>query len=137
MRPAVVGAAVLLLAAAGMAVAAFATGGGDDAPPAQRAIATPAAPAAAADPGLAVWAANGCGGCHALALANAHGTIGPDLASTLKGTSARYIKEAIVAPAATSAAGYTPQLMPEDYAQRIPPEDLDALVAFIQRGVRR
>lgn len=32
-----------------------------------------------ADAGQSVWDANGCGGCHTLAAANASGTVGPNL----------------------------------------------------------
>ena len=121
-------AAGLAVAAAGMAVAAFAGGGGDPAPaPAPRAAAT-AAPAPA---GLVVWAREGCGGCHTLAAANSHGTIGPDLGNNLRRMPAAYVKESIVAPAAVTAAGYAVGAMPEDYARRISPDDLDALVAFL------
>jgi mono/diheme cytochrome c family protein len=116
---------VLAIAAAGMAVAAFA--GGDDPAPAPRGSAT----AAAAPEGLAVWAAQGCGSCHTLAAADSHGTIGPDLGSSLRGMPASYVKESIVAPQAAVAAGYSAGAMPEDYARRIGPADLDRLVTFL------
>ena len=129
MRPAAIAAGVLVVAAAGMAVAAFA--GGDDEAPPPRAVATPAP----APDGLAVWAREGCGGCHTFAAANSHGPIGPDLGASLRKMPGSYIKESIVAPDAAIAAGYAAGTMPEDYAERISPEDLDRLVAFIAGGV--
>ncbi len=120
----------LAVAAAGMAVVAFTSGGGGSSPspPArERAAATPAR-----DAGLDVWVEHGCGGCHTLAAANATGTFGPDLELSLDGMPAAYIKEGIVAPSAAVAPGYTAGMMPEDYATRIPPDDLDRLVTFLR-----
>ena len=87
--------------------------------------------------GLDVWAEQGCGSCHTLAAANAHGFVGPDLASSLKGVPTSYIKESIVAPSKAAAAGYSVGAMPEDYASRINPEDLDRLVSFLRASARR
>jgi cytochrome c oxidase subunit 2 len=131
----------LVIAAAVMGVLAFTAGGEGDEPaaaPSPAATAT-AAPAAGvpASRGLEVWAAQGCGSCHTLAAANAHGVIGPDLASSLKGVPASYIKEGIVAPGKTAAAGYSAGMMPEDYAARIAPDDLDRLVDFLKGSARR
>jgi cytochrome c oxidase subunit 2 len=132
-RPAAIAAGVLVVAAAGMAVAAFAGGDGEAPPPRAAATATPAA--ARAPDGLAVWAREGCGGCHTFAAANSHGPIGPDLGASLRKMPAAYVKESIVAPDAAIAAGYAAGTMPEDYAERIAPDDLDRLVAFIVGGV--
>jgi cytochrome c oxidase subunit 2 len=114
----------LAVAAAAMAAVAFTTGDGD-APQ----VATPAP--AADRSGLDVWVEHGCGGCHTLAAANAKGTLGPDLTATLKGMPAAYVEESIVAPGAAATAGYDAGMMPEDYASRIPPDDLDRLVTFL------
>ena len=139
MRIATAVAGALAIAAVAMAVLAFTTGGDGDERAAAPPTATPAAPPASGrtSGGLAVWAAQGCGSCHTLAAANAHGVIGPDLASSLKGVPASYIKESIVAPGKNAAAGYETGMMPEDYAARIAPEDLDALVAFLKANARR
>jgi cytochrome c553 len=131
-RAATVAAGALTCAAAAMAAAALAAGGGDGE---ERAASAPAPAAAAARDGRAVWAANGCGSCHAFAPANAHGRVGPDLAATLKGMPASYIRESIVAPSKAAAAGFSTGAMPEDYAARIPPAELDRLVDFIAAGV--
>ena len=80
--------------------------------------------------------AQGCGSCHTLAAANAHGTFGPDLGASLAGTPAAAIRRSIVDPGAEAAAGYETGMMPEDYATRITPRDLDRLVAFL-RAARR
>ena len=87
--------------------------------------------------GLGVWTEQGCGSCHALAAANSHGFLGPDLASSLKALPATYIRDSIVAPDKAAAAGYTTGMMPEDYASRIAAGDLDRLVSFLQASARR
>ena len=124
-----IAAGLLVCAAATMAVAAFATGGEDRRP------ATAAAPVAPRD-GRAVWAEHGCGSCHTFAPASARGQIGPNLDQSLKGMPDRYSRESIVAPDRVIAPGYAGGMMPEDYARRIPPADLERLVEFIGSGVR-
>jgi mono/diheme cytochrome c family protein len=101
-----------------MTIAAFAGGGSSSPAPAARAAATPARD------GLAVWTAQGCGSCHTFAPAGSSGPIGPDLEGALVGKDREYVKRKIVAPRA----GYA---MPEDYATRISPPDLDRLVDFL------
>jgi cytochrome c oxidase subunit 2 len=130
-------AGALAIAAVVMAVLAFTAGGDDEEQVAAPPTATPAAPPAGAADGLAVWVEHGCGSCHTLAAANARGTLGPDLGSTLKGVPASYIKESIVAPDKVAAAGYSTGMMPGDYAARIAPDDLDRLVSFLQASARR
>jgi mono/diheme cytochrome c family protein len=127
-------AGALAIAAAAMGVLAFTTGDGDEGPAASRASTAPAEPRASA--GLAIWMAQGCGSCHTLAAANAHGEIGPDLGSSLEGVSAATIETSIVAPNAAAAAGYSTGTMPEDYASRIAPDDLVRLVAFLRASAR-
>jgi mono/diheme cytochrome c family protein len=127
----------LATAAAVMAVLAFTTGDESEERAAAPPTATPASPAADGRDGLAVWAEQGCGSCHTLAAANSRGFIGPDLASSLKGVPASYIRESIVAPDKAAAAGYATGMMPSDYASRIAPDDLDRLVSFLQASARR
>jgi mono/diheme cytochrome c family protein len=129
-------AGALVAAAAVMVVLAFTAGDESDERAAAPPTATPAASSGERD-GLDVWAEHGCGSCHALAAANAHGFIGPDLGSSLKGVPASYIKDSIVAPNKAAAAGFTVGAMPEDYAARIAPDDLDRLVTFLQQSARR
>jgi mono/diheme cytochrome c family protein len=133
-------AGALAVAAVVMVVLAFTAGDEGDERPATPPTATPAAAAAASSgerDGLDVWAEQGCGSCHTLAAANAHGFVGPDLEASLRGVPASYIKDSIVAPNKAAAAGYTTGAMPEDYAARISPDDLDRLVSFLQASARR
>ena len=102
-----------------MTIAAFAGGGSSSpAPAAQRAAATPERD------GLAVWVANGCGSCHTFAPANSSGPIGPDLEVALVGKDREYVKRMIVAPRPDYG-------MPDDFATRISPPDLERLVDFL------
>jgi cytochrome c oxidase subunit 2 len=119
----------LACAGAAMTIAAFAGGGGSDAPPAKV-----APQAATGDRGAAVFAEQGCGSCHAFAPANARGGIAPDLALSLNGKSRDYVLESIVAPDAVVAYGWNPGMMPDDFAQRIAPQDLTPLVAYLMKG---
>jgi mono/diheme cytochrome c family protein len=112
----------LLLAVA--VVAAAGCGGGDE-------TEEPAASPAAKDRGQAVWVAQGCGSCHSLEAGGSTSDIGPDLDETLKGKPDEYVHESIVAPNAKTAPGFEPGLMPEDYAERISPDDLRALVQWL------
>ncbi|HTE61863.1 MAG TPA: c-type cytochrome [Solirubrobacteraceae bacterium] len=132
MRVATAAAGGLAIAAVAMGALAFTAGGTGE-----EQAAAPPATAVPANRGLEVWAAQGCGSCHTLAAANAHGVIGPDLASSVKGVPASYLKESIVAPDKTAAAGYSTGMMPEDYAARIAPDDLDRLVGFLMANARR
>lgn len=81
--------------------------------------------------GAQVFADNGCGGCHTLAAAGSTGTTGPDLDGALKGKSEEFINESIVDPGADVAQGFPPNVMPTNYGDDIPPEDLDALVQYL------
>jgi cytochrome c oxidase subunit II len=90
-----------------------------------------------ANPGLAVFQANGCGGCHTLQAAGAAGKVGPDLdnlkqeaAAAHRGTLEAFIKESIVNPSAYIAPGY-PDAMPKAFAQTITPTQLTALVQYL------
>jgi mono/diheme cytochrome c family protein len=117
--------AVLLAAGAGMlGVAVAGTDGRAD-----------RAPAPPARDGAAVWAAQGCGSCHALAAANATGDVAPHLDRALRGMPAAAIRTSIVAPGAEASPGWTPGAMPEDYASRMRPEELARLVGFLDRAV--
>ena len=92
-------------------------------------------PAAKSDPGLKVWAAQGCGSCHSFAPAGATATIGPNLSNSLGGRSRDYIRESIVAPNAKVYGGGT-SIMPDGFAKKMSKAELDALVEFIAAGVR-
>jgi len=132
-RATILAAGGLACAGAAMTIAAFAGGGSSDDPE----PAPAGAPARATRAGLDVWIEHGCGSCHTFKPANSNAPIGPDLQFTLDGKSRDYVTESIVLPNAKAAAGHTVGSMPEDYAQRISPQDLDALVDFLMEGARQ
>jgi cytochrome c oxidase subunit 2 len=72
-----------------------------------------------------------CGSCHTLADAGTNGTTGPDLDQVLKGKDAAFIKQSIEQPDAVIADGYTPGIMPGNYAQSLKPDQVDALVKYL------
>ncbi len=127
MRATTLAAGGLACAGAAMTIAAFAGGGSD--PPTRTAAATPAA----GERGAQVFAEQGCGSCHAFAPAGSSGPIGPDLTHSLQGRSRDYVLESIVLPNKVAAPNYGTGAMPEDYAQRIAPQDLDPLVDFLMQ----
>ena len=90
-------------------------------------------PAPKADPGLRVWAAQGCGSCHSFAPAGATATIGPNLSHSLVGRSRAYIRQSILKPNAVVPGGGT-SIMPEGFGSRMSKGELDALVTFVARG---
>ena len=81
-------------------------------------------------PGAQVFAAFGCAGCHVLTAAKAGGTSGPDLDEVVPGDSKAVIREEIVAPDKRVAAGYPP-IMPDNFEQIIPPQELEDLVDYL------
>jgi mono/diheme cytochrome c family protein len=85
--------------------------------------------------GGAIFVEVGCGSCHSLQAlgGEAVGEVGPNLDTNLENRDAEYIRTAIVDPAATVAEGFSPGIMPEDYEQQLSPEELDALVSYLER----
>lgn len=122
MRATTLAAGGLACAGAAMTIAAFAGEGRPEPAPVR------------AERGPQVFAEQGCGSCHAFAPAGSTGPIGPDLALSLTGKSRDYVMESIVRPNEQAAPGYEGGGMPEDYAQRIAPADLEALVTFLTEG---
>ena len=117
------------LAAAALVMVALATaGGGGKEQPAGRVQS--AGTTGETPRGLVVWAEQGCGSCHTLRAANAQGMVGPDLDLALEGRSREFIHTSIVAPYAEIAPEYGDN-MPDDFAKRIAPDDLDALVDYL------
>jgi cytochrome c oxidase subunit II len=119
-RATILAAGGLACAGAAMTIAAFAGGG----------QAEPAAPPNP-DRGAEVFAQQGCGGCHTFKPANATGGFGPDLSLALTGMARDDVMRAIVLPDADVSAGYDPGIMPQDFARRIAPQDLEALVTYL------
>jgi len=95
--------------------------------------------------GKAVFAANGCAGCHTFGPANATGAVGPDLdkapAADAKADGnmdlAAFIKESITDPDAYIAKGYTKGVMPTTFGQSLSSTQLNDLVAFIFSGTAK
>ena len=85
--------------------------------------------------GAQVFDDQGCGGCHTLSAAGSSGTVGPVLDSVLKGKPATFIKTSIVNPNAFIEKGFPPNTMPENYGETLSPDEIDALVAYLEQSV--
>jgi cytochrome c oxidase subunit II len=81
--------------------------------------------------GAAVFEDAGCGSCHTLADAGTTAETGPDLDRVLRGTDEEVVRESIVDPNADIAEGYQPNVMPQDFAERLSDQELDALVRYL------
>ena len=77
-----------------------------------------------------------CGQCHALEDAGTTATIGPKLDESLQGRDEAYIRRGIVEPNADIADGYQPGFMPPNYGDTLRPEEVDALVTYLQEVSR-
>lgn len=91
--------------------------------------------------GKAVFASNGCGSCHTLAVAGASGTIGPDLSkmsadATKAGMPlAAFIQQSITDPAAfTASGGPWATAMPTTFGSSLSASQIADLVALIASG---
>jgi cytochrome c oxidase subunit 2 len=93
------------------------------------------AEAGGAPDGEAIFTANGCGSCHTLAAANASGTVGPDL-DQISRADAGYIRDSIVDPNKVLADGFSADIMPADFGEKLSPEELDALVDYLLKAQR-
>ncbi len=85
-------------------------------------------------PGAQVFANNGCGSCHTLAIANSGGTTGPNLDENLPGQSEAEIEESIVDPNAKITKGYPANVMPDNFKEVIPAEQIKQLVEFLSEN---
>jgi cytochrome c oxidase subunit 2 len=90
-------------------------------------------------PGLAVFQAQGCGGCHAFKPAGANGQVGPDLDNLAqyakqanRGSVDVFTRESIVNPSAYVQPGYQ-DVMPHTFAS-LPAKQLDDLVQYLVGG---
>jgi cytochrome c oxidase subunit 2 len=86
--------------------------------------------------GKQVFAANGCGGCHALADAGSKGQIGPNLDTAIKGATDASIREDIVEPNKVIAKGYGPDIMPGNFGSTLSAADLANLVAYLKEATK-
>jgi mono/diheme cytochrome c family protein len=90
-----------------------------------------APPTVPGGPGAQVFANNGCGGCHTLAAAKSGGQVGPNLDEVLSGQSAAMIEESIVDPNAKIATGYPENVMPQNFGEKLSPEEIENLVQYL------
>jgi mono/diheme cytochrome c family protein len=78
--------------------------------------------------------ATNCGGCHTLGQAGTTGTTGPNLDEALKGMTPQQISTSISDPNAQITPGYPPNVMPQNFGQTLPPDQLSALVKYLQQA---
>ena len=90
--------------------------------------------APAGDPaaGKALFASNGCGGCHTFEAAGSSGAVGPNLDEALEGKDAEFVHQSIVEPNAEVAEGYNPGVMPS--FQQLSEDQVNDLVAFLTQS---
>jgi mono/diheme cytochrome c family protein len=88
----------------------------------------------AGDPaaGKALFASNGCGGCHTFEAAGTTGAVGPNLDEALEGKDAEFVHQSIVEPNAEVAEGYNPGVMPS--FQQLSEDQVNDLVAFLTQS---
>jgi mono/diheme cytochrome c family protein len=94
-------------------------------------------PQAPGGPGGQVFANNGCGACHVFGAAQSQGQVGPNLDEVLADQDADYIEQQIVDPNSEITPPYEAGIMPANYGETIPAEDLELLVEFLQRYAGR
>ena len=90
--------------------------------------------APAGDPaaGKALFASNGCSGCHTFEAAGSSGAVGPNLDEALQGKDAAFVHQSIVEPNAEVAEGYNAGVMPS--FQQLSEEQVNDLVAFLTQS---
>ena len=90
--------------------------------------------APAGDPaaGKALFASNGCSGCHTFEAAGSTGAVGPNLDEALEGKDAEFVHQSIVEPNAEVAEGYNPGVMPS--FQQLSEDQVNDLVAFLTQS---
>ena len=89
----------------------------------------PPPPAGDSAAGKALFASNGCGGCHAFGPAGSSGAVGPNLDESLEGKDPEYVRRAIVEPNADVAEGYQPGVMPS--FEQLSDDQVNDLAAFL------
>jgi cytochrome c oxidase subunit 2 len=93
--------------------------------------------------GLSVFNSYGCSGCHTLTAAKATGTVGPNLdklvayAKQANQPLESFVHESIVNPDAYIQPGYQKGIMPTDFAQKLNPGQLDAVVGFLVQSAQK
>jgi len=124
--------------------------GSSSAPSSSSSSSSSSASSTSAAAGKAVFTGSaGCSGCHTLAAASATGTVGPDLdvrlrtdcanpaSQKIRGTTLKQcIETAITKPYAYLPSGYSAGIMPSNFAQRLTPEQIQALVNFLSSAAK-
>ena len=88
-------------------------------------------PTGGATDGRALIITYGCATCHTLeSIPQAQGKDGPEL-TDIGSLGADFIRQSIVDPSAVITEGYPDGLMPQDFAQQMTAEELDAVVEFL------
>jgi cytochrome c oxidase subunit 2 len=89
-----------------------------------------AAATGGAGQGAEIFAAS-CGSCHTLAAAGTTGQIGPNLDETLAGADAEKVAASILDPNAEIAAGYQPDVMPQNFGELLSDAQVEGLVEYL------
>jgi cbb3-type cytochrome c oxidase subunit III len=75
----------------------------------------------------------GCVGCHTFD--GQGGAVGPNLTETYATKGEDYVRQSILQPNVVIAEGFQPNLMPQNFQQRLKgPTDLDDLIAYLKTG---
>jgi cytochrome c oxidase subunit II len=80
--------------------------------------------------GEQIFTSAGCSGCHTLAAAGATAKVGPDLGK-LGDVDADFIRTSIVKPNDEIEEGFEPDIMPQDFKEKLTDEEIDALVKYL------
>ena len=133
------GASALLVAGCGSQGVVLPTANGVSGKPPTPTTTTPALPKGDPTAGKALFASQGCSGCHTYGPAGSHATIGPDLDKLAKdakqanrGPLPQFVQESITDPGAYIQPGYQ-NIMPTTFA-KLPPKQIADLVAFLTQS---
>jgi|GEM_PF-275324 len=87
---------------------------------------------AAGSPGAQVYASSGCGTCHTLAAAGSTGKTGPNLEEFLEpDDTTPDVEEMIVKPNTEIAEGYSGNVMPANYGERLSKTEVEQLALYL------
>ena len=95
---------------------------------------------AGATSGRQIYVAAGCGACHTFAPAGTRSGTGPPLddlarrASQVRQKPDAFTEQSIVAPDEEIAPGFRPNVMPDNFEERLDPKQIDTLVKFLLEG---
>ena len=72
----------------------------------------------------------GCVGCHVIN--GSGGVVGPDLTNVYSEKGEDYVRQSILMPNAVITEGFQPNLMPQNFSERLSDEDLNDIVAYLE-----